>query len=92
MPMLEELKGQRIIVHLLSTLIEQKTPILITTLVEVEPSGIWIEGADLAAFMHDLLKTNALPRTPVFFVPFAQIGWIFSAAEYPSLSEKGLGL
>jgi hypothetical protein len=29
---------------------------------------------------------------PLFFVPFAQIGWIMEGADYPSLSEKRLGL
>jgi len=92
MPHLEELKGQRVIMHLLASLIEQKNRILSTVLVDVEPAGIWIEGPDLAAFLHERFKKNALPKTPVFFVPFSQVGWIFSTADYPSLSEKGLGL
>jgi hypothetical protein len=92
MPSLNELKGQKIVVFLLAPLIEQQHPVHSVKLVEVESSGIWIEDEDFGAFMHAKLKNPILERQPLFFVPFAQIGWIFSTADYPSLSEKGFGL
>jgi hypothetical protein len=91
MPNLSDLKGQKIIIHLLHPIIEQKQPILITQLIDIEPNGIWIEGTDVAEYLQTALKQPLL-KTPVFFVPFAQIGWISSSVDYPYLSEKSLGL
>jgi hypothetical protein len=92
MPTLEDLKGKEIIVCLVRRILEQGDQVLVTKLVSVESSGIWIEGRNLAKYLHDDLKHSILPRMPLFFVPFAQVRWIFDSADYPSLSEKGLGL
>ncbi len=91
MPNLSDLKGQKILVNLLHRIIEQKQNMLVTQLVDVEPGGIWIEGTDVAEYLQTTLK-QPLSQTPVFFVPFAQIAWISSSADYPYLSEKSLGL
>ena len=92
MPSLAELKGQAILVYLTCPLIEQKERVLTTKLVELEPSGIWIEGKDLAEYLHKTYKQGIIPKMPLFFVPFAQIAWISGSANYPSLSEKHLGV
>ena len=91
MPSLAALKDQKIVIQLVHPLLEAKNLIIATHLLEVEASGIWIEGKDVAEFMQKHLNT-ALPRTPIFFVPFAQIVWIYSSADHPYLSEKSLGL
>jgi hypothetical protein len=92
MPVLRELKGQDIVLCLTNLLIEQKHRIILTKLVEVEDAGIWVEGRDLAEFLHNLKQEAIIPRMPLFFVPFAQIAWISGSADYPSLSESKFGL
>jgi hypothetical protein len=91
MPKLADLHGQEIAIRLVRPLVGQKQPMLFTRLVEIEPSGIWIEGTDFAEYAQAKLK-KPLAKTPVFFVPFAQIAWIASYADYPYLSEQSLGL
>jgi hypothetical protein len=91
MPSLSELKGQKVAMLLLHPLIEQKDNMIVTSLLEVEPNGVWIEGTDIAEHLQSQFK-KPLPKTPIFFVPFAQIAWISSSADYPYLSEKSLGL
>ena len=91
MTRLEQLKGQKILVQILHPIIEQKSPVIATLLVDLDPNGIWIEGKELAETLHTTYK-KPMPKTPVFFVPFAQVGWIVCFADYPYLSEKSLGL
>jgi hypothetical protein len=91
MTRLEELKGRKIVVYLLQHIIDQTSPVISTLLVDLDANGIWIEGKELAETLHSTYK-KPMPKTPVFFVPFAQIGWIVSFADYPYLSEKSLGL
>ena len=92
MPRVEELKGETIVIWLLHGPVEQKHPVVVTKLVEVEQSGVWIEGKDLAEHLHAEFKLSIVPKMPIFFVPFAQIAWISSSADYPSISEKALAL
>ena len=91
MKTLEELVGDQVMLRLLHPILEIEHPILWTKLLAVEQQGVWIEGNDFAEAMQAKFK-QPLPKTPLFFVPFAQIGWIFSVADYPFLSEKSLGL
>jgi hypothetical protein len=91
-PRIDELKGSNIVLYLLHGLVEQKHPVLVTKLVDVEQSGIWIEGKDLADYFHTEFKLSMVPKMPIFFVPFAQVAWISSSADYPSISEKALEL
>jgi hypothetical protein len=91
MPNLSDLKGNKIVIKLLHPVIEQKHSVLVTQLVDIEPSGIWIEGTDAAEYLQAALK-QPLSQTPIFFVPFAQVAWIASSVNYPYLSEKSLGL
>ena len=92
MPTLHELKGTTVILRLMSPVIEQKHDVLTTRLVEIENHGIWIEGRDLANYFHESENVAMVPKMPLFFVPFAQIAWIHGSADYPSLSEKQLGI
>ncbi len=92
MSMLEKLKDSEIVICLIHQVVEQKHPVMVTKLVEIENSGIWIEGRDLANFLHESKKLAVIPRMPLFFVPFTSIAWIAGSDDYPSLSEKHLGL
>lgn len=92
MPNLAELKGSQIVIRLVHPLVEQETEVILTKLVEIEVAGIWIEGRDLAKFLHNATRQAVIPKMPVFFVPFAQVAWITGSADYPSLSEKHFGL
>lgn len=92
MPKLDDLKGSDVVMFLNQPLIEQEKPVICTRLVDVDDNGIWIEGRDLANFLHEEVQRGIIPKTPLFFVPFAQVGWILGSAGYPSLSEKALGL
>jgi len=91
MPKLIDLKGQTIVLYLMQPLIEQKYHVVATRLVEIEDNGLWIEGKDLAEHLEKTFK-QSIPKMPIFFVPFAQIGWIASGADYPYLSEISLGV
>jgi hypothetical protein len=89
----EEMKGKEIIVaSWRQALLEEKDLIIVTKLIDVELSGIWVEARELAKVMHERFKESIIPRMPIFFVPFAQIASVSDSADYPSLSEKGLGL
>jgi hypothetical protein len=92
MPRLEDLKGKDIVILLLTPLMDQTRKVIATKLVEIEISGLWLEGKDVAKSMHETHKLAIIPRMPLFFVPFAQIGWIMGSSDYPSLSEEHLGL
>ncbi len=92
MSRLASLKGERVVMLLVSTILEQSHPVLNVRLVDIEDAGIWIEGEDLAKYIHERYKQAAIPKMPIFFVPFSQVGWIHYGADYPSLSEKGFGL
>jgi hypothetical protein len=92
MPRLEQLKGKLVAICLTHLLIEQSDSILVTTLVDIEGAGVWVESPKLTKTILALAETAMLPNTPIFFVPFTQIAWILSAADYPSLSEEGFGL
>jgi hypothetical protein len=92
MSRLDQLKGKKVTLRLTHLLIEQSHPILITTLVDVDSAGIWIESPEMNKTVHAMTKNAMLPDTGIFFVPFAQVAWILSSAGYPSLSEEGLGV
>lgn len=91
MKKLEELVSEQIMLRLLHPILEIEHSVLWTKLVAVELSGVWIEGNAFAEAMQNKFK-QPVAKTPLFFVPFAQIAWIFAVADYPYLSEKSLGL
>jgi hypothetical protein len=91
MPNLAELKNKEVVIQLVRPLLEAKSSVVKTYILDIEASGIWIEGSDLAEYLQKHLN-SPLQRTPVFFVPFSQIIWIYSSADHPYLSVKSLGL
>jgi len=61
-------------------------------LIGVDDGGIWIEWQDATEQWLAKVKRTLLERTPVFFLPYARIEWILGAADYPSFSDKSLGV
>lgn len=91
MPSLTALKGEKIVIQLLNTLLESKSNVMVVRLIEVEPAGLWLEGSDFADYAEARFK-EPVTRTPIFFVPFSQIFWILDSLDEPYLSEKTFGL
>lgn len=87
MPALKDLVGQRIVAQV-TGLLNQDFPVMVLQLVDVEASGVWVENPKFTQSLLDRCKVQVSPKTPIFFVPFAQIVWILDAADYPGLSEK----
>jgi hypothetical protein len=90
MPNLADLKGEKILIHLLYPLLESKTNVLTIRLIDVESAGLWLEGSHFADYAEEKYKQPAT-KTPVFPVPFSQILWVLSSLDEPYLSEKSLG-
>ncbi len=87
LPRLAELVNQSILVR---TLALDETHPVVVKLINVENAGIWVEFP---------VKTNvewvgrpSLPKTPLFFLPFAIIAWISSRIEGHALPETRFGL
>lgn len=61
-------------------------------LVAVEPSGLWIESHKLTQGLMKVVKAQAAPKTPIFFIPFHQINFIMASLDSPSLREEAFGV
>ena len=61
-------------------------------IIGVEEGGIWVESQKLINEMLQALKVTAAPNTLVIFVPYHQIAFAITGADYPSFDEKALGL
>ncbi|MGC2559546.1 MAG: hypothetical protein WA389_11995 [Terriglobales bacterium] len=93
-PKLGELVGSEIVLELLNPVVRSKSKKDKTQkarLVGVEPAGIWIE------FPHEttdilLEHAGAMLQTPVFFLPFSQVRYIFVMGDLVALSEKAFGV
>ncbi len=89
LPSLSELVGQNLVARI--SIVDERVPTLIK-LLRVETGGIWLESQKATEHWLTELKVSATPKTLVFFVPYSQIAWILSSADYPALSEKALGV
>jgi len=89
MPQLTSLVGRSVFVR--SHVLDEEKPVLVK-IVDVEESGLWIEWQAKTDEILQLLNVQTAPRTPIFFLPFAQIAWLHAWLEMPSLSEKGFGV
>ena len=58
----------------------------------VETAGIWVENQEANDSLMGALNLAALPKTPVFFVPFDKVTLISSNVRGPALSEKAFGV
>ena len=91
MPSLLSLVGKKVIVQLQHPLLAGKSNVLVSPLVGLEESGIWLEGSELAEWGQGKFNRPAT-KTPIFFVPFSQVIWILDSLDSPYLSEKGFGI
>jgi len=85
MPTLPELVGQTVLIRTLA--LDETKPVPVK-LIGVENGGVWIESQIKTNELLEVSGRPSLPRTPVFFLPFATIAWISSWAEVPALSAK----
>ncbi len=85
MPTLPELVGQRVLIRTLALDDSKAVPV---KLVGVENGGVWIESQSKTNELLELSGRASLPKTPVFFLPFATIAWISSWAEVPAFAVK----
>jgi hypothetical protein len=58
----------------------------------VDAGGVWIEHQLFTDNMLKLINQTAGDKTPLVFVPYAQIKAIFVYGEYLSISATSLGL
>jgi len=88
MKSLSELVGQEILIVIPFV---HQTNLQVVKLLSVEASGIWIQNEQITQGFLANLKLHAA-KTPIFFVPFAQIRYVMDASEEIALSEKALGI
>jgi hypothetical protein len=86
---LAEYVGDMILIR--SIPIKEEHPVFVK-LIAVDDGGIWIESQDATESFMRQVKRTSLPKTLVYFLPYAQIAWIMGTEDYPSMSEKSLGL
>jgi hypothetical protein len=89
MPKLADYVGQTILIR--SLVIKEDAPAVVK-LVSLDEAGIWVESQDATEHYLAQFKYASSPKTPVWFLPFAQIFWILGSENYPAISEKALGL
>jgi hypothetical protein len=87
MPKLSEMIGEVILAYVP---IFDKVKFQELKLHAVEPSGIWVESQSMINTVLEHAGVSSAPKTLIFFLPFSQIGYILSALDFPSLSEKSL--
>lgn len=58
----------------------------------VEGGGIWIESQALTNLILEKLGLTHAPRTPIFFLAFSEMRFVFFPAKVSSLSEKAFGV
>jgi hypothetical protein len=59
-------------------------------LVNVEPSGIWVESKEILEWFLKESGVTASPKTAVFFLPFSQIVHIVASLDVPYISDEAL--
>jgi hypothetical protein len=86
---LDEYVGETIIIR--SIPVNEQHPASVK-LLAVDTGGIWIESQDITEHWLAQFKQTTMPKTFVWYLPYAQISWILGTEDYPSISEKSLGL
>jgi hypothetical protein len=57
-----------------------------------EAGGIWVECQHLTDLALKAIGASVGERTPIFFLPFAQITFAWRAIDQTSLSERSFGV
>jgi hypothetical protein len=56
-----------------------------------EAGGAWLESRTLTDLvLKNVLQATMSEVTPVFFIPFSSIQWVFTAEDGPSISSEGI--
>ena len=61
-------------------------------LLGVEAGGIWVESQYLTNFLLTQLGAASAPKTPVFFVPYSRIFFVFHGEGRTALNEEAFGV
>jgi hypothetical protein len=69
-----------------------RTKLVHLTLRGVESGGLWVESQEFTEVMLASVGREVSAKTLVMFLPFHQIEYAIAAEDFPSLSERGLGL
>ncbi len=69
-------------------------PILLQKLVirGVEGGGVWVECQALTNLMLEKLRLPSAPRTPIFFLAFHEMRFVFWTENVPALNEAAFGV
>ena len=88
MPRLHDMIGG--IIHGMVPMLS-KSEIIKLKLYAVDAGGIWVESQDFVNSLLASMNLSAIPKTPVFFLPYHQITFLVSMEDAPALSEKSFG-
>jgi len=58
----------------------------------VEGGGVWVECQALINFMLSKLGRSSVPKTPIFFLSFDELRFVFCVEDVPALNETALGV
>jgi hypothetical protein len=86
-PTLHELIGQTIIVHVPRI---HPTKWQQFRLLNVEPSGLWVESQAMSEAVMQVAGVTSTPKTMITFLPFHEIAAIYSSLDVPSVSDRAL--
>lgn len=86
MKRLNELIGEEVLVQLDFSTKPEKVK-----LVALDYGGIWVESSALTQGLLEKLNLQA-GKTPLVFLPLAQIRYIFQASDEIALSERSFGV
>jgi len=69
-------------------------PLLLQTFIVrgVEGGGVWVECQALTNLMLEKLSLPSAAKTPIFFLSFPEMRFVWYPEDVPSLSEKAFGI
>ena len=69
-------------------------PLLLQKLVirGVEGGGVWVECQALTNLMLEKMKLTSAAKTPIFFLAFHEMRFVWYAENVPSLNEGAFGV
>jgi len=91
---METINFTKLIGKEVTAIIPMLDPLLLQSLIVrgVEGGGVWVECQSLTNLMLGKLNVSSLPKTPIFFLSFQEMRFVFCAEDVPSLNEKAFGV
>jgi len=86
---LSELVGTQILIRAIPL---HETQSVTVKLISMDEGGIWVESQKVTEDMLEHFERSAASRTPIVFLPYAQIAWVMHFSDKVALSEKALGV